>query len=245
MVERGGAPVMITALAPAGLLARGALLTLDPAEAHHLQVRRASSGDRVRLVDGQGTVAFGVLSLSRKEARVEVTEAERVPPPAPLQLAVGAGDKERFGWLVEKAAEVGVTSVVPVETERTLNVATRVRPEHAERLARRAVETIKQCGAAWAPALENPVPLVDFLARKFAGTQWLADEAGAAPQGEIGPETVTILVGPEGGLTDPERTAVLRSGFLPVRLGPNTLRFETAALAGAILVVNTRAQATR
>ena len=70
---------------------------------------------------------------------------------AELTLAVGAGDRDRFAWLVEKAVELGVTAVVPLETERTAGVATRVATtQHLAKLRRQALEAIKQCGAAWA-----------------------------------------------------------------------------------------------
>ena len=65
-------------------------------------------------------------------------------------LAVGAGDRDRFGWLVEKAAELGVTTLVPIETARTTGVATRLRGKHLEKLRRQALEAIKQSGAPWA-----------------------------------------------------------------------------------------------
>jgi 16S rRNA (uracil1498-N3)-methyltransferase len=155
-----------------------------------------------------------------------------------LVVAVGAGDRDRFGWLVEKAAELGVTAIVPLETERTQGVATRVRSSHVERLARRALEATKQSGAHWSPAVEHPVAFDEFVRRRQAGVRWLADAAGGSP-GDI-PGPATILVGPEGGLTDAERGSALAAGWLPMALGACTLRFETAAIAAAAYVVISR-----
>ena len=100
---------------------------------------------------------------------VEIDAARVVGRPPALTLAVGAGDRERFEWLVEKATELGVTCIAPVETERTAAVATRVRAQHVEKLRRRALEAVKQCGAAWAPEVREPEPLAAFLARPADG----------------------------------------------------------------------------
>jgi 16S rRNA (uracil1498-N3)-methyltransferase len=79
------------------------------------------------------------------------------------------------------------------------------------------------------------VPLEEFLGAT-RGTRWVADaEGGGAPP--LGPdEPVTVAVGPEGGFTPSERAVLLAAGFLPVRLGPRVLRFETAAVAAATVV---------
>ena len=81
-----------------------------------------------------------------KDWEVEVDSLERRLAPPELMLAVGAGDRERFTWVVEKAVELGVTTLVPLETERTAGVATRVRAVHLAKLRRQALEATKQCG---------------------------------------------------------------------------------------------------
>jgi 16S rRNA (uracil1498-N3)-methyltransferase len=210
----------------------GVTLPLDEAEAHHLRVRRPDAETHVEVRDGAGLVGRGVVRIAGKGAVVVLEHAERRLPPEPLCLAVGAGDRERFTWLVEKAAELGVTDIVPLETERTASVATRVRGAAVEKLRRRALEAVKQCGAAWAPKVHDPMPLEAFLAEERRGERWLADAAGSAPT--LAPSEVTVVVGPEGGLTERERAAAIAAGYRPVRLGPHTLRFETAALAAAV-----------
>ena len=140
---------MITLLVPAGAAA-GRRAPVDEAEGHHLRVRRAAAGERVALRDGAGLVGTGRLAAEGAEWMVDVEAVERRPRPAELTLAIGAGDRDRFAWLVEKAVELGATSVVPLETDRTSGVATRVRDSHLPKLRRQALEAIKQCGAAWA-----------------------------------------------------------------------------------------------
>jgi 16S rRNA (uracil1498-N3)-methyltransferase len=238
MVGGGRGEAMITALVESGMVRVGALLELDSAEAHHLQVRRVESGERIRLLDGAGGVGTGVVSLNRKQARVEVIEASQVPRPASLALAVGGGDRDRFAWLVEKAAELGVTDLLPLETERTANVGSRVRPAHVDKLQARAFEAIKQSGAPWAPSVHQPLTLGDVLASD--GLKLVAEQ-GSLPLAQFdSDQDVTCLIGPEGGWTARETEQMTEAGCTFVRLSPNVLRFETAALALAVLVQDRR-----
>jgi 16S rRNA (uracil1498-N3)-methyltransferase len=223
---------MIVLLDPA-LPADGRPVRLLEGEDHHLRVRRARDGDRVGLRNGAGLVGSGRLRRDGTGWRVEVEERDVVSQRPGVTLAVGAGDRDRFEWIAEKATELGVAALIPVETELTAAVATRIRPQHVAKLRRRALETLKQCGAAWVPEISPPVPLATLLARPLAGERWLADASGASASA-VSP-AATVLVGPEGGFTPAERAAALAGGFCPVRLGPYVLRFETAALAAAAL----------
>jgi 16S rRNA (uracil1498-N3)-methyltransferase len=222
---------MSAVLVPAGALAVGATLRVADDEGHHLRVRRVASDERIRVLDGAGMVGLGSAREADGWWEVMVESVATVPPPDELILAAGAGDRERFAWLVEKATELGATRIIPVETERSLSVGGRVRPEHMERLQRRSLEALKQSGGAWAPRLDNPMPLGHVLDVGSDSTRWLASASD-----EHVPETTTrgplaILVGPEGGLTASERDMAMRAGWQPVRLAPALLRLETAALA--------------
>ena len=225
-------------LVPRGSATPGATIPLDEDESHHLRVRRVESGAVVALRDGAGLAGSGVLEARGRTWSVTVTEAATMPPPPGLTLAVGAGDRERFLWLVEKAAELGVSRIIPLETERTAGVATRVRSPHIEKLARRAIEATKQSGAFWSPAIGELEAFGHFVAQARSGACWLADAGGVSP--ETGPGEITILIGPEGGLTTGERAGAVAAGWTPVALGPNVLRFETAAIAAAAHVVIAR-----
>jgi 16S rRNA (uracil1498-N3)-methyltransferase len=239
-VGGGGGAAVITVLIPPGRRAAGEVLRLPPAEAHHLRVRRARAGDRVRLVNGEGLLGEGTLVGEVKEGQVRLERIETAPRPTPLQLAVGAGDRDRFGWLVEKAAELGVTDVIPLDTERTAGVAGRVRGEHVDKLQRRAFEATKQCGAAWAPTVHLPHTIPELVTRHRGEITWLADPTGTLPALAGPAASLLVAVGPEGGFTEAERQVLLDAGFEPARLGPYTLRFETAALAAAVIAGTSR-----
>jgi 16S rRNA (uracil1498-N3)-methyltransferase len=214
----------------------GTRASLDEGEAHHLRVRRARENEAVEVLDGSGLTGTGRLVRVGTEWMVEIESAERRPIQPQLTLAVGAGDRERFTRMAEKAVELGVSVIVPLETARTAGVATRLKDAHGEKLRRAVLEATKQCGAAWAPTVEPPLALAEFLARPTQGMSWLADPSGAPPPATLDDAPVTAVIGPEGGFTSEERTGLVSAGYRPVTLGTNTLRFETAALAAAAAV---------
>jgi 16S rRNA (uracil1498-N3)-methyltransferase len=227
-------------LIPPGGWTAGQRISLDENEVHHLRVRRAQDREIVELLDGTGLRGTGRLVQAGKQWSVEVQSAHHESRPAELTLAVAAGDRDRFSWMVEKAVELGVTRIVPLETARSAGVATGIREAHLRRLRRHALEATKQCGVAWAVQVEEPLSLDDFRGRPLAGSGWLADRAGAPPPTRLGENALTVVIGPEGGFADSEHTGLVAAGYLPIVLGPHALRFETAALAAAALATTAR-----
>jgi 16S rRNA (uracil1498-N3)-methyltransferase len=232
LIKRGGCP-------PGGWEA-GKRVSLDDGEVHHLRVRRARDRETVEVLDGAGLKASGQLIQDGRQWLVELGPVERQEAPPELIIAVGAGDRERFSWLVEKAVELGVTRIVPLETAHIIGVATRLKQSHLPRLRRSVLDVLKQCGSAWAPTIAEPIALEDFLERPPEGAGWLADSSGAPLPAEVDSSPLTIVIGPEGGFTESERMEILEAGYSPVGLGPHTLRFETAALAAAAVASQAR-----
>lgn len=231
-------------LIPPGSAVVGQRASLDESETHHLRVRRAREDDGVEVLDGAGLVGTGRLVRVGSDWMVEVSTAERKARRPELTLAVAAGDRERFSWMVEKAVELGVTAVVPLVTSRSVGVATRLQENHIGRLRRTVLEATKQCGAAWVPTVEEPIALADFAARPVSGIGWLADPAGAPAPAALDRTPITVVIGPEGGFTEEERAALVAAGYRAIALGPNTLRFETAALAAAAVAATARMRGT-
>jgi 16S rRNA (uracil1498-N3)-methyltransferase len=220
--------------------AAGQRVSLAENEVHHLRVRRAKDQESVDVLDGAGLIGSGVLLEKDGRWLVEIHAAERRAAPPATILGVAAGDRERFSWMVEKSAELGVTRIVPLETSRTRSVATRLKASHVDHLRRSALEAIKQCGATWAPVVDDPLLLNDFLAAPLPGTGWLADPEGEPPPAHLGKAPVAVLIGPEGGFSEAERAAIEAAGYQRKALGPHTLRFETAAMAAAVAVAQAR-----
>lgn len=231
----------VSVLVPPGSLVPGAAIDLDDAELHHLRVRRVSLDREVTAMDGAGSVATGSLRNRGGIAVFMVDEIATVAPQPVTVLAVGAGDRERVMQLAERATELGVSDVVPLDTDRSRTVETRWRDNLAERATRRAREACKQSGNPWATVVHELCTLEQLPAR-FAISRWLlADISGSATPQIAGQEPIGWIIGPEGGLKDDE-LAWCREVLLveQVRFAGPILRFDTAAIAAAILTVDRR-----
>lgn len=214
---------------------RPAVLPADTAM-HLTRVLRLRADDTVILFNGDGRDYGGrLLPGGKREAHVLVDtvgepEAE---PPLRLHLAVGVSRGERMDLVIQKAVELGVSAIQPLSTERSM---VRLDAERADRRRQHwqgvLVAACEQSGRRRLPTLHATAPLAEWLPAA-TGTRLLLDPRAdrsladlPAPDG-----TATLLVGPEGGLSVPERDRAARAGFLPIHLGPRILRTETAPLA--------------
>jgi 16S rRNA (uracil1498-N3)-methyltransferase len=207
------------------------------AATHITRVLRLRAGDALTLFNGQG----GEYPARIAEARggrltVALGEAQPIERESALglTLAQGVSRGERMDLVVQKATELGVGAIAPVFTERS--VVRLSAPQAARKLEHWraiAVAACEQSGRNRLPRLSAPVPLADFLKAAEPGTRLLLSPGAPARIRDL-PQpaaAVTVLIGPEGGLTEPERESAVAAGFTPVRLGPRVLRTETAALA--------------
>ena len=219
-----------------GALIAGVTIALDEEEAHHLRVRRAEAGQGAVLFDGAGATAHGVLERAGKGWQVTVGPVERRPAESILHLAVGAGDRDRFLALAEKCTELGVTRLIPLVTERSLQVETRLREVGVERARKRAREACKQSGNPWATLVDDLTP-INALLHQAHGMRWLlADPSGVPPDAISTDGPTGWCIGPEGGFTEVEVAAIrAQLGAEPVQLGVHVMRFETAAVVAAVV----------
>lgn len=210
---------------------------LAPAEVHHtLHVLRLADGAAVEVFDGAGAVGEGLLRVvGRGRASVEVQQRRRadVRPGPSIELAFAVPKGKRLDWLLTKATELGAAVLAPVAFARSV-----ARPaltgKARDRWRATCIAAAKQCGADFLPEIRPPEELGEYLQRGGPGLFGEPDAAKSIPAAwaELaGQDRVRILVGPEGGLTDAERTDVEAAGLIPVRLGGYVLRVETAALA--------------
>lgn len=218
----------------AGPLGDGIAVPVDSNAAHYLlSVMRISDGDAVLLFDGvSGEWAARAGSLRKRDliltCEVQTKPLEQVPD---FRLCIAPIKKARIDLVVEKACELGVAEIQPVLTRRAV-----VDKLNADRLRAQMVEAAEQCGRTGLPRLHDMLPLAKLLSQWEAGrTLFFADEQGGAPMAEAftahrGP--AALLIGPEGGFTDEERTAIRgHAQSVPISLGPRILRAETAAIA--------------
>jgi 16S rRNA (uracil1498-N3)-methyltransferase len=220
----------ITRIALPGTTVACGSVRVPPKTAHHARVARVAVGEVIELLDLAGGVGIGRLARWEGGAcwiEVERVEHGRGEPPASLVLGLGILHTSAFDWAVEKATEMGATAVVPVVSDLVQGGRHGARVERWRRIAAAAVA---QCGRSRAPAVSQPQRLADFVV-SARGSRLIADPAAPPPEWlEVGGDGMTLLVGPEGGFTDEERTAILASGFAGLPLGPRTLRAETASI---------------
>jgi 16S rRNA (uracil1498-N3)-methyltransferase len=216
--------------------------TLEGGEARYLaRVVRARGGERVRASDGDGALATLEVERVRPDVLLRVVERLRVPPPAPTRVLCGAPEGERGDWLVEKLAELGVSELVPLETQR----ARWPDAQRHERWERLAISALRQSRSPWRLRVAPPAGLEAALAGTGPGARWLADPDGApgSSQRLLPEEPVTGAIGPSAGFSDDERKLLRSHGFVTVRLAPLRLRTETAAVALAALWAASRGAA--
>jgi 16S rRNA (uracil1498-N3)-methyltransferase len=225
-------------------------VSLPEGEAHHLsQVLRLTAGDAVEVFNGQGLVGSGRIGrANRRAVEVDVAEVERQPAPRPrFFLATAVPKGERFDWLIEKATELGVDRLIPLETARTTVVP---RGTKLERLRQTVIAACKQCRRSYLMELAPVTGWREFLAQVRGGPLYVAHPGGNSlsvddgPAGQTGVELewVTACVGPEGGFTEEELDLAAEHGGRLIRLGENILRIETAAVAMAALWATLRRQ---
>lgn len=206
------------------------------ARRHLLQVLRLQDGDAIILFDGSGrdfAARLAVLDKRTATAHVKAPLDTEQPPVLRIHLVIGISRGERMDFAIQKAVELGAWSITPLFTKRTVvqlkgdRLASRY--AHWQGVVRHACE---QSGRSLMPTLHAAVSLAEWL-DEFQGQGLLLDHRAEHGLKQLQPpvDELSLLVGPEGGLSSEERGAAVQAGFRPVRLGPRILRTETAPLA--------------
>ena len=215
-------------------------VTLEDTTSHHLlRVLRIKPGESLLLFNGDGKEYLAVLEESfKKQARVLVQKSWQPDRESKLHLTLGQGISrgDRMDFVMQKAVELGVASIMPLWTKRSQVQLSGKRLEkrlsHWRGVIRSACE---QSGRVYLPALHNATKLPDWCYGNGHGKrtlQLVLDPAASMQLSDLTPTPeIRILIGPEGGLEDDELSMAEKSGFKRIRLGPRILRTETAALA--------------
>jgi 16S rRNA (uracil1498-N3)-methyltransferase len=221
-------------------LTTGLAFSLPAGAARHVQVLRMQPGDVITLFNGEGgEFDATVTRMGRSDVDVEVGAHRPVEREAAraVHLLAGITANDRMDWLVEKATELGVASITPLVAERSV---LKLKGERADKKLAHwqgvAVAAAEQCGRNRVPTIHPAVTLTDWLKKAPPCERWvLSLSEGTQPLTQMhSPQTlapVTVLSGPEGGLSPGEEAAALAAGFTPITLGPRVLRAETAPLA--------------
>ena len=223
-------------------LGAGQAVALGAEAANYLfNVMRLGKGASVALFNGRDGAWRAEVAEAGKRQGIAVCQAQTAPQvmPPDLWLMFAPVKKERTAFIVEKAVELGVARLMPVATRHMNSERWRVDKQTAH-----AIEAAEQCGATFVPQVDDLQQLDRILAHWPEGRLlYWADEtlaaAASAAQRTVTAGPAAILIGPEGGFSDDEKTRLRALSFVrPLSLGPRILRAETAALAAVVLWQN-------
>lgn len=219
---------------PSDIGAESLILRGDEARHAH-QVLRKRAGDRFFVTDGTGREFTVTVTSSQSSKMVCTIDSTAIRPRElgfPLRLVLAILKREAMEWALEKAVELGISTFTPVLAQRSVAIG----GGKAVRWKGIALSAMKQSRRSFLPAIEEPQTLASFMESVDTtnGLFLVADESAAESIMAIHhtPKlAVTLLIGPEGGLTDDELQKAVGQGFRPVTLGKRRLRAETAVVA--------------
>lgn len=222
----------------------GQSTVLDERSSHHLaRVLRIKVDDVVTVFNGDGyNYLSRVSSVTKASVTVDLLSKEdpRNESPLSTQLGLAVSKGDRFEWAIKKATELGVSSISPILSQR---VDVRLAPERwkkkQDHWQQIVISACEQSGRAVVPEVHSPQPLGGWVEaaktdQKFCLHPGLSGALPSTP-----PNSVALLIGPEGGLSDDEVALASDHGFIGINLGPRILRTETAPLV-ALSVIGTQ-----
>jgi 16S rRNA (uracil1498-N3)-methyltransferase len=221
---------------------RNGVAAIAGEEAAHLtRVLRVEQGQKFEISDNQRVWLAEVTSA--RKSLVEFAVLEDVEPGSqlyPIHLYAALFKFDRFEWMVEKVTELGIERIIPVETDRSEHGLFAAANKRAERWRRIAKEASQQSRRTRVPEIAVPVRLRSLTP---SGSRIFLDELPGTPPLQISEDwrsdqPLAILLGPEGGWTEEERSTLLEGGWQSASLGPTVLRAETAAIAAVAVAVN-------
>lgn len=214
--------------------------TLDEANAHYLtRVLRLKAGTEVDLADGSGRLYRGQLTQDGSEWALDALRVIHQEPAEPERILAAALIKpDRWEWMLEKAAEIGATKILPITADRSVVTIPANKLAHRlERWERILEGAARQCERLSQVTIAAPTSLASALEETQHTTQLMLDEDVPKRPWPALPldQAITLFIGPEGGWSDDERQ-LLHTTALPCGLGRNLLRAETAAVAALTIV---------
>ncbi|MHC4221820.1 MAG: RsmE family RNA methyltransferase [Planctomycetota bacterium] len=219
------------------------------AETHHLiSVCRLSVSDKIKLFDGNGTLAVAsIVTIKSGKVGLSVESIEVFDRPADGQIVIAASlpKGRRLDWLISKCTELGVDRICPVVFDRTVKQPKN--PKILERWLNLAVSAAKQSHRIFLPQIDMPLGLpqaLEVLKADYPQSKMLFgsldENAKAIMDVPIGRGGVIAIIGPEGGMTEEEQSLLVTNGAQPVGLTDTILRVETAAIAFAAVLTAMR-----
>jgi 16S rRNA (uracil1498-N3)-methyltransferase len=220
----------------------GTIILSEETSKHIVQVLRMQLGEQLQLTNGKGNLLIcKIVDDNRKKCVVEIllyTYSE--PTAAPVCIAISlVKNNTRFEWFLEKATEIGVSSIIPLICERTEKQFFK-----QERMKNILVSALLQSQQIWLPVLHEPQKIKTLIAANDFDSKYIAhceEESNKLQlfhQPSAPSKSKLILIGPEGDFTKEEISLALQHQFIPVSLGNARLRTETAGMVAATILVN-------
>ncbi len=215
---------------------------LNESASHYLsKVLRMQEGRELIVFNGQGGEYFAqIKELGKKHVSIQINqfvEANRQSP-LDLHLAIGISRGERMDWVLQKATELGVTQIIPLITERTeVKIKGEKQDKKMQHWQQIIISACEQCQRNLLPILQEPQAIDNWLKTVSTDYRFVLHHRNDQSLSESSaPKSVTLLIGPEGGLSEEEIILAENEKFQSLRLGPRVLRTETAPIAAISLV---------
>lgn len=216
---------------------------LDNQQSEHARrVLRLGIGQNVEVFDGWGNVATGIVSHTGRIVTIDIEEVTHYNPRLPtVDIAVAIPKGNRAENLIEKLVELDANSIIPLITHRSVVEAGSGKFKRFDRIA---LEASKQCHRHWMLQIYDNTDFADVIEASDHDLKLIADTPDqnsdqtilGYPEQAKSAQKILVLVGPEGGWINEERTAAKNAGFLPWCIGPNVMRIETAAIAATAIL---------
>ncbi len=211
---------------------------------HCVMVLRLGMGDLLHLTDGRGMMCLArIIDATPRHCRVEILDRQAEFEKRNYELVMAVAptkNADRFEWFAEKATEIGVDRIVPLQTDHCVRRTLKI-----DRLEKVVTSAIKQSLKAYLPVIDPLTPLREWIVQPFDGVKLIAHCKQDVPRRFIGDlisprSCVMVLIGPEGDFSPEEIGLARQYGFVDVSLGHSRLRTETAAVmaAAAVAFVN-------
>ncbi len=211
------------------------------------RVLRLEAGDAIVVLDNKGfEYEVALTDVGTKEVAGRIVEKRPATgePAVQVVLLQSLLARDKFEWVLQKGTEAGVAVFVPMQAERSLLRAKYVDDDRLDRWRRILTEAAEQSHRGRIPQIESPTTLAEAVTRRkqfsrflIAATSGRAQSLKEALAGGQPPESVAILVGPEGGFTDEETNLAVEKGATAVHFGPRILRTETAGMIAPALIL--------
>jgi len=221
------------------LVASDEMIVLNEDTSRHIaQVLRMQHGEKIRLTNGKGLIMTAIITDNhKKHCRVQKEEAVMFPPPekkAAIAISL-LKNTSRFEWFLEKAAETGISQIIPLKCKRTEKNHFRI--DRMQSILTSAMLQSQQC---WLSELVEPMHFADFMDQCTYSGKYIAhceatEKKTLKSTIDLYDENI-IMIGPEGDFTPEEISYALSKNFQPVSLGATRLRTETAGMAAAVLM---------